>query len=496
MISKKTYVLFSLVSLLLVSFVSYALDEVDRVTGSTGPCGFSSSDACSLSRIVGKCSPLSSLGADGWASTNGGTTGGDGAEESQVFVVRDRAGLVAAMGDAANAVKKIIYVCGTIDLCVDDSNLPLTEADFIATVNGVTYGFADYVAAYDPAVWGRKAIPATDPQEAARKQSQVNQKARIVVPVSPNTSIIGIGRRAKIVNGSLMIKGVDNVVIRNIEFSDSYDMFPAWDPLDSYDAATDTGGRWNSQYDLVSVESSTHVWIDHCTFNDGERPDETDAGSLVFGQIYQHHDACIDVTKQSNYVTISWNYFHNHDKVTLAGSSDTATAANGYGYLSVTYHHNLFKDVKQRMPRVRFGMVHAYNNVFIGKVDEASLYSFSYAFGIGKFARLYCENNTFLVKDAAVSNLYSLMHKADSKISDSTYFYDSGTILNGKAVDVYADAAAKAIEDGKPPLVQTNTIWSPSTSYDYSLDEGWRMFLLVRLSSGAGAKIRMAGNCR
>jgi pectate lyase len=89
----------------------------------------------------------------------------------------------------------------------------------------------------------------------------------------------------------------ENVIVRNITFEDAYDFFPAWDPADSYsdppeqpnpdglyplcqltlDEASNAGphqcpgGRWNSEYDNLRVQNATHVWIDHSTFNDGDR---------------------------------------------------------------------------------------------------------------------------------------------------------------------------------------------------------------------------------
>ncbi|NUS29561.1 MAG: pectate lyase, partial [Streptomyces sp.] len=48
---------------------------------------------------------------DGWASEGAGTTGGAAADAEHVYVVTDRAGLVAAL-DGGSATPKIIKIAG------------------------------------------------------------------------------------------------------------------------------------------------------------------------------------------------------------------------------------------------------------------------------------------------------------------------------------------------------------------------------------------------
>ncbi len=112
-----------------------------------------------------------------------------------------------------------------------------------------------------------------------------------------------------------------NVIIRNINFVDTADCFPAWDPNDG------AAGNWNAAYDSISVRNSTHVWIDHNRFADVRTSDET--LPVFFGRIYQVHDGLVDITNVSDYITVSWNQFLNHDKTMLIGSSDSAAADRG-----------------------------------------------------------------------------------------------------------------------------------------------------------------------
>ena len=57
---------------------------------------------------------------DGWAASGTGTTGGSAADDAHVFVVRNRAELIAALGgdnatNRFNATPKIIFINGKIE---------------------------------------------------------------------------------------------------------------------------------------------------------------------------------------------------------------------------------------------------------------------------------------------------------------------------------------------------------------------------------------------
>ncbi|NIT59346.1 MAG: pectate lyase, partial [Aliifodinibius sp.] len=102
----------------------------------------------------------------------------------------------------------------------------------------------------------------------------------------------------------------------------------------------------NSVDDAINVqESAHHIWIDHC--------DLTNA-----------YDGLIDIKRGSEYITVSWNKFYNHQKTCLLGHSDN-NAAQDSTHLLVTYHHNWFNGTNSRHPRVRFsGLTHVYNNYY------------------------------------------------------------------------------------------------------------------------------------
>lgn len=307
---------------------------------------------------------------DGWAAEGTGTTGGAAAPASNVHVVRTRSELAAAL---AAPSPKIIYVRGRIDGDTDDQGNPLTCEDY--ATDG--YTLDAYLAAYDPAVWGRETEP-EGPLEDARAASAVNQARRMKLKVSGDTTLVGVGR-AVLSGLNLHVDKVDNVIIRNLTFVDAADCFPQWDPTDG-----DTG-NWNSAYDNVSVTGSTHVWVDHNTFTDGDNPDS--AQPLYFDRPFQVHDGALDITNASNFVTVSWNRFADHDKTMLIGS--TNNPANDRGKLNVTVHHNHFRDTLQRLPRVRFGQVHVYDNYYEIPADVV------YALGVGVESAIVAESNVF-----------------------------------------------------------------------------------------------------
>ncbi|MEV5428648.1 pectate lyase [Streptomyces sp. NPDC052701] len=312
------------------------------------------------------------LGArDGWASEGTGTTGGSAADAAHVHTVTTWEEFRTALRDGGSA-PRIIRVKGMIDAVSQGCEAFEAEG----------YDFRKYLAAYDPAVWGHD-TPVRGEQEDLRAASAARQEAAVTADVPADTTIVGVGKRSGIRGGSLRIKGVDNVIVRNLTIEAPVDCFPQWDPTD------DNGtGAWNSEYDGVVVHGSAHVWIDHNTLTDGRYPDS--GLPAYFGKTYQRHDGLLDVVRGADRVTVSWNSFRDHDKTILIGNSDGA-AATDTGKLRVTLHHNRFEGIVERAPRVRFGQVDSYNNHFVVTKDQ----KWGYVYGIGKESRLVAEHNAF-----------------------------------------------------------------------------------------------------
>jgi pectate lyase len=213
-----------------------------------------------------------------------------------------------------------------------------------------------------------------------------NQTRQTQINVGPNTTIVGL-RGATLTGLTLMLDGASNSIVRNLSFVDARDCFPAWSPTDG------DAGNWNSQFDLMSVRRSEHVWVDHNSFSDGDNPDRDQP--VYFGRPYQWHDGALDITHTASLVTASYNRFTGRDKVMLIGSSNTV--GPDVDRLKVTLHHNLFDGTLQRLPRVRFGQVDVYNNHY-----RIAATGFAYALGVGVQSAIYAENNYFAL-DAGVA---------------------------------------------------------------------------------------------
>ncbi|MFC8371355.1 MULTISPECIES: polysaccharide lyase family 1 protein [unclassified Streptomyces] len=393
------------------------------------------------------------LGAgDGWASYGTGTTGGADADREHVYTVRTWAEFKAALADGGDA-PKIIKVKGTIDA--------VSEGCEAFAAPG--YDFDAYLEAYAPETWGLEQDLSAEPDdspEGLRRASAAAQDTAIKASVPSNTTIIGVGRNAGIKGASLQIKGVDNVIVRNLALESPIDCFPQWDPTDG------SQGNWNSEYDTAVVHGSTHVWLDHNTFTDGEHPDSE--APTYFGMLYQQHDGELDIVKGANYVTASWNVFTEHDKTILIGNSDSeSTAVGDRGKLKATFHHNLFSGLVERAPRVRFGQVDVYNNHFVAEDG------YSYSFGVGKESQLVAEHNAFtLAKGISPAKILKKWSEAPLTAAHN--------VVNGKRVDLIAVHNAEIPAE----TLQSGAGWTPTLRT--AVHPARVVPFLVKYGAGAG----------
>ncbi|NHZ39296.1 pectinesterase family protein [Massilia aquatica] len=307
---------------------------------------------------------------DGWASQSGGTVGGANAVPEQIYTVADRAQLLAALRNGGNT-SKIIKLTGIIDMS-----------------GGVPYA------------------------------STGDQAARGAIRLGSNTTLIGAGASAGIVNGHIAVQNVEQVIIRNLKIMSPCDVGPIWDPLDG------ASGNWNSAYDGIGVSNSHHVWIDHNSFTDAPKTD--DQLPIENGKQKQCHDGALDITSASDFVTVSYNHFGQHNKNNLIGGGDGATADEGK--LRVTYSNNVFADISQRAPRVRFGMVHLFNNYHSGS-KTAPVYHHQYSVGVGKNAKILSHNNVFAIAGATGCD-----DVINAPGGDGGAWKDQGSQLNGVAL--------------------------------------------------------------
>lgn len=373
---------------------------------------------------------------DGWASAEGGTSGGSAATADHVYHVHDRNELASALADAGDA-PKIIYVHGTIDANVDDANNPLTCADYAA---GTGYTLDGYMAAFNQEVWTWSDQGAT--VEAQRAAAERNQAARVLLSVPSNTTIVGVGGDAIILGGDFDVHGVDNVIIRNLALHNAFDCFPEWSPDDNNPAPA-TPGNWNSEFDSITVKGSTHVWIDHNTLTDLPHPDSE--APTYFNRPFQQHDGASDITGGSDLVTVSWNTYVNHDKTMLIGSTDKPTT--DVGKLNVTIHHNEFDGILERAPRLRWGHADVYDNYYVVSADSG----YQYSWGVGVNSHIYAENNYFALGDGVDAS--RILYNWRGHVVHTV-----GNVVNREKVDILA-AFNAANPDAR---LADDTSWVPT----------------------------------
>lgn len=142
------------------------------------------------------------------------------------------------------------------------------------------------------------------------------------VEVGSNKTLQGMGSTATI-NGKISIEGRSNIILRNFRLNAA-----------------------SSDDDGIGIQDSNHIWIDHL-------------------EIYDAEDGNMDITDGSDYITVSWTKFryssngdHNFSNLIASDDSDS-------GNYRITFHHNWWaNNVIERMPRVRFGQVHVFNNLY------------------------------------------------------------------------------------------------------------------------------------
>ncbi|MGD9202005.1 MAG: T9SS type A sorting domain-containing protein [Chitinispirillia bacterium] len=176
--------------------------------------------------------------------------------------------------------------------------------------------------------------------------------AVIIVP-GKMSGILSIGSNKTIIgaNSNAGMKGFrssgSNIIIQNLNFGPS-------------------GG------DVAELSGAKNVFITKCEFHD--------CG-----------DELLSMVSGCDKITISWCKFYfkqdgfHHAFAHLIGSGDSDK-----GIYRTTFHHNWYAPhVKERMPRVRFGQVHIFNNLYTSDQN-------GYCIGVGHEAKILVEGCYFL----------------------------------------------------------------------------------------------------
>lgn len=314
----------------------------------------------------------------GWATQGGGTRGGADASNENLYTVRTRDELLESLKRSGDTPKIIQWV-GRIDM-----------------------------------------------SDGRRFANQADQRARAEIRIPSNTTILGIGSDAELVDGWMMIKDVRNVIVRNMKIINPCDHNPEWDPNDG-------DGNYNSEFDGISVIGASNIWFDHLYFTDAPyTEDKKPIGNVDKkgkAKIVECHDGALDIKEGSEYITVSNTKFELHSKNNLIGHSDKSTVDEGK--LTVTFAYNIFQDISERSPRVRFGRVHVFNNYYEGDKNRAH-HAHNYSIGTGYRSRILSENNVFEIAGAKPGNCPDVVHNPGRQ--PELAFRDSGSLLNGQTL--------------------------------------------------------------
>jgi pectate lyase len=163
------------------------------------------------------------------------------------------------------------------------------------------------------------------------------------IPVASNKTLLGVGDSAHLMGIELMINGSRNVIIRNVAVSHVV----AAGAGVANDAIEITGGAKN-------------IWIDHCElFADLDHDKD-------------YYDGLLDIKNESAFITVSWTVFHDHWKVSLISSGDEQIADT---VIRATYHHDYFHDCGSRLPSIRFGKAHIFDNYYLNNTTGSCVNS-------------------------------------------------------------------------------------------------------------------------
>lgn len=194
--------------------------------------------------------------------------------------------------------------------------------------------------------------------------------------IGSNKTIVGCSGTTPTLSGHVGLKGVANVILRNLNIV-GFNCRPP-------DVDTANGGQCQNGQDAVTVDSSHNIWFDHDAISDGS-------------------DGNLDVNHGSDFITVSnTKFFYSsarsdpndtgavgHRFSNLIGGSDS-NGSQDAGKLNITWVHDWWaQNVVERQPRVRFGKNHFVNNLWTSTGNN-------YCIGVGVGANILTQNNAFV----------------------------------------------------------------------------------------------------
>ena len=268
-----------------------------------------------------------------------------------------------------------------------------------------------------------------------------------VISVGSNKTLVGLPGTE--IHGHLVFDRSENIILQGLKIV-GFSMGGDW----KLDPQCDPAIGCFSGHDAVTITNeSHHIYIDHCDISDGTNKN-------------------LNIKHGSDLITIGWTKFSystprhdcpqstgpratgpkGHRFSNLIGHSDD-NANQDAGRLNVTMHHCWWSDnVLQRMPRVRFGKVHLFNNLYTSADCD-------YCIGLGTNANILAENNAFIgVTNPINTNSYSNGHSR-LRLKDNLFLQTRGTA---------------------PPERNPHKTFNPAAYYDYFPESASQVEVSVR----------------
>ncbi|MFE7583407.1 polysaccharide lyase family 1 protein [Streptomyces gardneri] len=254
-----------------------------------------------------------------------------------------------------------------------------------------------------------------------------------------NVTIVGVGAGAVFDQLGIHIRESSNIVIQNVTVRN----------VKKSGSPTSNGG------DAIGMESDVrNVWVDHVTL-------EASGGES------EGFDGLFDMKDNTQYVTLSYSVLRNSGRGGLVGSSETELS-NSF----ITYHHNLYENLDSRVPLLRGGTAHIYNNHYL-RINESGINSRA-------GARAKVDNNYF----------------EDSKDVLGTFYTDAAGYwqVSGNTFDNVTWSSPGTENNPAGPDPRSNT--TVSVPYAYTLDAASCVPSVVSRTAGAGKGLQVSdGAC-
>lgn len=339
---------------------------------------------------------------------------------------------LAVHGNSVNETQNPPYYNSIEETKIDTPDFSMTgyanlEGEGLLTTTGGEGGITDTVSTLeDLEAYAKSREENTSPGILYIK-GKIESPESLVISIKhgANISIIGLGNDAELHNVGLKIWDYVNVIVRNLTIHEVF--YPN---------------------DAITIDECHHVWIDHCELY----------SKIGEGIGVDTYDGLLDIKNGSRYVTVSWNYLHDHMKCSLIGHSDNSSHEATDSRFRITFHHNYFQNTDGRNPSLRFGAVHMYNNYLDNIAD--------YGVAVRQAAHAKIEYNHF--------NSVSIPVTTNKFDGPEGFVCMSGNIYSGTCTE--ADNS----------ITQTDCDFWDDLPYTYEPDSADEVAMLVQLYAGAG----------